>query len=139
MKKNFWLAFDLKYGNYVAVKIIKISFDEILIDDIQIDFLKKMCKYNLSPEWIKRLKEYYKNDNYILSELNLEEHTNIIQLLNYFIFEGENSEEKFLCNIYEITGITLQNLLNKFLKKNKNRVGVGAFLFPMCVSSLEKF
>ena len=130
MKKNFWLAFDLKYGNYVAVKIIKISFDEILIDDIQIDFLKKMCKYNLSPEWIKRLKEYYKNDNYILSELNLEEHTNIIQLLNYFIFEGENSEEKFLCNIYEITGITLQNLLNKFLKKNKNRGGGGGILLP---------
>ena len=130
MKKNFWLAFDLKYGNYVAVKIIKISFDEILIDDIQIDFLKKMCKYNLSPEWIKRLKEYYKNDNYILSELNLEEHTNIIQLLNYFIFEGENSEEKFLCNIYEITGITLQNLLNKFLKKNKNRGGVGGIPLP---------
>ena len=130
MKKNFWLAFDLKYGNYVAVKIIKISFDEILIDDIQIDFLKKMCKYNLSPEWIKRLKEYYKNDNYILSELNLEEHTNIIQLLNYFIFEGENSEEKFLCNIYEITGITLQNLLNKFLKKNKNRGGGGGIPLP---------
>ena len=130
MKKNFWLAFDLKYGNYVAVKIIKISFDEILIDDIQIDFLKKMCKYNLSPEWIKRLKEYYKNDNYILSELNLEEHTNIIQLLNYFIFEGENSEEKFLCNIYEITGITLQNLLNKFLKKNKNRGGSGGIPLP---------
>lgn len=130
MKKNFWLAFDLKYGNYVAVKIIKISFDEILIDDIQIDFLKKMCKYNLSPEWIKRLKEYYKNDNYILSELNLEEHTNIIQLLNYFIFEGENSEEKFLCNIYEITGITLQNLLNKFLKKNKNRDGGGGIPLP---------
>ena len=130
MKKNFWLAFDLKYGNYVAVKIIKISFDEILIDDIQIDFLKKMCKYNLSPEWIKRLKEYYKNDNYILSELNLEEHTNIIQLLNYFIFEGENSEEKFLCNIYEITGITLQNLLNKFLKKNKNRGGCGGIPLP---------
>ena len=130
MKKNFWLAFDLKYGNYVAVKIIKISFDEILIDDIQIDFLKKMCKYNLSPEWIKRLKEYYKNDNYILSELNLEEHTNIIQLLNYFIFEGENSEEKFLCNIYEITGITLQNLLNKFLKKNKKRGGGGGIPLP---------
>ena len=130
MKKNFWLAFDLKYGNYVALKIIKISFDEILIDDIQIDFLKKMCKYNLSPEWIKRLKEYYKNDNYILSELNLEEHTNIIQLLNYFIFEGENSEEKFLCNIYEITGITLQNLLNKFLKKNKNRGGGGGIPLP---------
>lgn len=130
MKKNFWLAFDLKYGNYVAVKIIKISFDEILIDDIQIDFLKKMCKYNLSPEWIKRLKEYYKNDNYILSELNLEEHTNIIQLLNYFIFEGENSEEKFLCNIYEITGITLQNLLNKFLKKNKNRGEGGGIPLP---------
>ena len=130
MKKNFWLSFDLKYGNYVAVKIIKISFDEILIDDIQIDFLKKMCKYNLSPEWIKRLKEYYKNDNYILSELNLEEHTNIIQLLNYFIFEGENSEEKFLCNIYEITGITLQNLLNKFLKKNKNRDGGGGIPLP---------
>lgn len=130
MKKNFWLAFDLKYGNYVAVKIIKISFDEILIDDIQIDFLKKMCKYNLSPEWIKRLKEYYKNDSYILSELNLEEHTNIIQLLNYFIFEGENSEEKFLCNIYEITGITLQNLLNKFLKKNKNRGGGGGIPLP---------
>ena len=121
LKKNFWLSFDLKYGNYVAIKIKKISIDEITLNDIEIDFLKKMCKYNFSPEWLKRLKEYYKKDDYILSELNFEEHTNIIQLLNYFIYEGENNEEKYFCRVYEITGITLQNLLNKFRKKNKNK------------------
>ena len=119
LKKNFWLSFDLKYGNYVSIKIIKINYDET-IDDIEINFLKKIYKYNFSPEWLKRLNEYYKKDNYILSELNFEEHTNIIQLLNYFIYESINNEEKYFCNIYEITGITLQTLLNKFCHKNKN-------------------
>ena len=42
-------------------------------------------------------------------------------MLNYFIYESVNKEEKYFCKIYEITGMTLQNLLNKFRKKNKNK------------------
>ena len=42
-------------------------------------------------------------------------------MLNYFIYESVNKEEKYFCYIYEITGMTLQNLLNKFRKKNKNK------------------
>ena len=42
-------------------------------------------------------------------------------MLNYFIYETINKKEKYFCNIYEITSMTLQNLLNKFHKKNKNK------------------
>ena len=66
------------------------------------------------------MKEYYKNDSYILSEINFEEHTNIIQMLNSFMYKEENSENVYLCNVYEITGISLQNIFDKY--KNKNKV-----------------
>ena len=118
-KKNFFLAFDLKFGTYVALQIRNISYEEIDIDDNEINFLKKIYKKNFSEEWIASLKEYYKNNDYILSELIYEEHTNIIQMLNYFIYEEENSDEKYLCNVYEIMGISLQNFFDNYFKKNK--------------------
>ena len=120
MKNDFWLAYDIKYGNYVSIKIKNISLNEITNENLEIDFLKKIYKHNFSQEWIKSLKEYYKNDSYILSEINFEEHTNIIQMLNSFMYKEENSENVYLCNVYEITGISLQNIFDKY--KNKNKV-----------------
>ena len=61
LKNNFWLAYDIKYGNYVSVRIKKISSEESN-EQLEIDFLKKIYKHNFSEEWIKPLKEYYKND-----------------------------------------------------------------------------
>ena len=120
MKNDFWLVYDIKYGNYVSIKIKNISLNEITNENLEIDFLKKIYKHNFSQEWIKSLKEYYKNDSYILSEINFEEHTNIIQMLNSFMYKEENSENVYLCNVYEITGISLQNIFDKY--KNKNKV-----------------
>ena len=120
MKNDFWLAYDIKYGKYVSIKIKNISLNEITNENLEIDFLKKIYKHNFSQEWIKSLKEYYKNDSYILSEINFEEHTNIIQMLNSFMYKEENSENVYLCNVYEITGISLQNIFDKY--KNKNKV-----------------
>jgi len=120
LKNDFWLAYDIKYGNYVSIKIKNISLNEITNENLEIDFLKKIYKHNFSQEWIKSLKEYYKNDSYILSEINFEEHTNIIQMLNSFMYKEENSENVYLCNVYEITGISLQNIFDKY--KNKNKV-----------------
>ena len=120
MKNDFWLVYDIKYGNYVSIKIKNISLNEITNENLEIDFLKKIYKHNFSQEWIKSLKEYYKNNSYILSEINFEEHTNIIQMLNSFMYKEENSENVYLCNVYEITGISLQNIFDKY--KNKNKV-----------------
>ena len=120
MRNDFWLAYDIKYGNYVSIKIKNISLNEITNENLEIDFLKKIYKYNFSQEWINSLKEYYKNDAYILSEINFEEHTNIIQMLNSFMYKEENSENVYLCNIYEITGISLKEIFDKY--KNKNKV-----------------
>ena len=122
LRNNFWLAYDIKYGNYVSIKIKKISSEENN-EQLEIDFLKKIYKHNFSEEWIKSLKEYYKNDEYILSEINFEEHTNIIQMLNSFMYkEEENSVDIYLCNIYEILGDSLQDVFDKYKNKNINNI-----------------
>ena len=87
--------------------------------------MKKIYKYNFNKEWIKALKEYYKEDKYILSEINTEEHTNIIQMLNSFIYKDENIEDPYLCNVYEITGISLQKFFDKYRNKNNNNKNKG--------------
>ena len=125
LRNNFWLAYDIKYGNYVSIKIKKISSEENN-EQLEIDFLKKIYKNNFSQEWIQSLKEYYKNDEYILSEINFEEYTYIIQMLNNFMYkEEENSEDIYLCNIYEILGNSLQNVLDKYKNKNTNNINKG--------------
>ena len=68
MKNDFWLAYDIKYGNYVSIRIKNISLNEITNENLEIDFLKKIYKHNFSQEWIKSLKEYYKNDSYLCTK-----------------------------------------------------------------------
>ena len=47
LRNNFWLAYDIKYGNYVSIKIKKISSEENN-EQLEIDFLKKIYKHNFS-------------------------------------------------------------------------------------------
>ena len=118
LKNNFWLCFDLRYGNYVSIKIKNISYGDIDNEDIEINFLKKIFKKNFDEDWMQSLKKYYKNNSYILSQINFEEHTNIIQMLNSFIYKEENNEDIYLCNVYEIICISLQNFFDKYHKNN---------------------
>jgi serine/threonine-protein kinase SRPK3 len=80
--------------------------------------LKKIFKKNFDEDWMQFLKKYYKNNSYILSQINFEEHTNIIQMLNSFIYKEENNEDIYLCNVYEIMCISLQNFFDKYHKNN---------------------
>ena len=125
MKNKFWLCFDLRYGNYVSIKIKNISFGDIDNEDIEINFLKKIFKKNFDERWLQSLKKYYKNNSYVLSQINFEEHTNIIQMLNSFIYKEENNEDIYLCNVYEIMGISLRNFFDKYHKKNYNNKNKG--------------
>ena len=118
LKNKFWLCFDLRYGNYVSIKIKNISYGDIDNEDIEINFLKKIFKKNFDEDWMQSLKKYYKNNSYILSQINFEEHTNIIQMLNSFIYKEENNEDIYLCNVYEIICISLQNFFDKYHKNN---------------------
>ena len=124
LKNNFWLCFDLRYGNYVSIKIKNISFGYIDNENLEINFLKKIFKKNFDEDWVQSLKKYYAKNPFILSQINFEEHTNIVQMLNSFIYKEDNNEDIYLCNVYEIMGISLQNFFNKYNKKinsNKNK------------------
>ena len=87
LKNNFWLCFDLRYGNYVSIKIKNITFGYIDNENLEINFLKKIFKKNFDEDWVQSLKKYYAKNPYILSQINFEEHTNIVQMLNSFIYK----------------------------------------------------
>ncbi len=108
-----WLAHDIKYGNYVAIKMKK--NDSNFIDDFydEIEILQKISNNNFDQDWLKTLKEYHKDEPLILSELDTFEHTQVIQLLNTFIHYSKNNT-KYLCLVYEIMGINLLELIKRY-------------------------
>ena len=127
LSENLWLSFDLKYGTHVAIEIKKIEDDEKFSeskDKKEINFLKKLSKFNFDPEWIESLKIYYKNNENIINKLSIEENTNVIQLLNYFIIPNINEDEKYLYKVYEILGQSLQNFLDEYKNKNNKNKGI---------------
>ena len=46
-------------------------------------------------------------------------------MLNSFLYKEENTDILFLCNVYEITGMTLQNFFDKYNRKNINNINKG--------------
>ena len=56
-----WMAKDFKFNTYVAIKIQKSAphYLEAAYDEVEI--LQTVARNATNPEWIKSLKEYYKN------------------------------------------------------------------------------
>ena len=113
-KDNFssnWLALDIKYQNYVSIKI-KNNEDKYINDkNNEIDILEEIGKHNFDKDWIKSLEEYHKDEPLILNELENIEHSKIIQLLNTFVYDGH------LCMVFEIMGNSLLELIKAYNKK----------------------
>ncbi len=53
-----WLAKDFKYGNYVAVKIMKSSPHYLEASYDEVEILQKVANKAYDPEWIKSLRNY---------------------------------------------------------------------------------
>ena len=107
-----WLALDNNNGSYVAIKVQK--SDERYIQGAydEIEILQAMAKKNFDKEWINSLKEYYKDDEEKLKELETVEHTQIVQLLNSFIHKGQNG--KHFCMVFEVMGVTLLEIIKRY-------------------------
>ena len=107
-----WLALDNNNGNYVAIKVQK--SDERYIQGAydEIEILQALAKKNFDKEWIKSLREYYKDDEETLKELEKVEHTQVVQLLNSFIHNGQNG--KHFCMVFEVMGVTLLEIIKRY-------------------------
>ena len=108
-----WLAHDIKYGNFVAIKIKRIDFTYIDEYYDEIEILQEIGNNNFDKDWIKDLKEYHKDTPLILTEIENIEHSQIIQLLNTFIHYREKNR-KYLCIVYEIMGVNLLELMKRY-------------------------
>ena len=108
-----WLAHDIKYGNFVAIKLKHI--DSTYIDNLydEVEILQDIGNNNFDKDWLKALKEYHKDDPLILTEIETIEHTKVIQLLNTFIHYNEKNI-KYLCLVYEIMGVNLLELIKRY-------------------------
>ncbi len=107
-----WLAKDLKYDSFVAIKIQKSSqhYIEAAYDEVEI--LQEVAKYVNTPDWEKSVKEYWKGQpEKMKNGINLD-HTQVIQLLNSFIYHGPNG--KHFCMVFEILGVTLLEIIKRY-------------------------
>ena len=107
-----WLALDSKYGNYVAIKIQKSEERYIWAAYDEVEILQELAKHNFDREWIKSLKEYYKNEPEKLKNIEKHENSHVVQLLNSFIYHGQNG--KHFCMVFEVMGVTLLELIKRY-------------------------
>ena len=107
-----WLALDSKYGNYVAIKIQKSEERYIWAAYDEVEILQELAKHYYDKEWIDSLKEYYKNEPEKLKNIEKNENSHIVQLLNSFIYHGQNG--KHFCMVFEVMGVTLLELIKRY-------------------------
>ena len=107
-----WLALDSKYGNYVAIKIQKSEERYIWAAYDEVEILQELAKHNFDKEWLNSLKEYYKDEPEKLKNLEKNENSHVVQLLNSFIYHGQNG--KHFCMVFEVMGVTLLELIKRY-------------------------
>ena len=107
-----WMALDTKYKNYVAIKIQKSAQQNINTAYDEVEILTEIEKHINDEKWIKELNKYWENEPEKLKKGNIKDHTQILHLLNSFIYHGQNG--KHFCLVFEIMGMTLSNIIKKF-------------------------
>jgi serine/threonine-protein kinase SRPK3 len=107
-----WLAKDLKYNTFVAIKIQKSAqhYLEAAYDEVEI--LQELEKHNYDPEWEESVKEYWKDVPNKVQHGIERDHSQVVQLLNSFIHHGPNG--KHFCMVFEIMGVTLLEIIKRY-------------------------
>ena len=101
-----WLAKDLQYGCFVAIKIQKSAqqYLEAAFDEVEI--LEQVSTKWKTDEWKKSYAKYEKTQ-----EINSDS-CYCIQLLNSFIHSGSNG--KHFAMVFEIMGVTLLEIIKRY-------------------------
>ena len=107
-----WMAIDTKYKNYVAIKIQKSAQQNINIAYDEVEILTEIEKHINDEDWIKSLNKYWEDNPERLKNGNFKDHTQILHLLNSFIYHGQNG--KHFCLVFEIMGMSLADIIKKF-------------------------
>ena len=107
-----WLAFDIKHGNYVCIKIQKSDQRYINAAYDEVEILQELAKHNFNKEWLESLKEYWKDQPEKIKDLDVMEHTQTVQLLNSFLYAGIHG--RHFCMVFEIVGVTLLELIKRY-------------------------
>ena len=106
------LALDIKYGTYVAIKIQKSAQQYIDAAYDEVEILQELEKHNFDKEWIKSLNLYWKDEPNKFKNGFKRDHSQVVQLLNSFIFFGQNG--RHFCMVFEIMGVTLLEIIKKY-------------------------
>ena len=103
-----WLARDVKYGTYVAIKVQKSAshYLEAAFDEVEI--LQKAVKHAHDPRWIKDLHEIYGPDK---TEFGVDD-CHVVQLLNAFIYQGPYG--RHFCMVFEVLGVNLLEIIKRY-------------------------
>lgn len=103
-----WLARDIKYNTYVAIKIQKSAahYLEAAFDEVEI--LQKAVKHSMDDEWLNDLKAFYKGRKIDFGRDNC----HVVQLLNAFIYTGDYG--RHFCMVFEILGVNLLEIIKRY-------------------------
>jgi len=107
-----WLSLDVKYNNYVCIKIQKSAQQYIDSAYDEVELLQELDKHNFESEWIESLNLYYKDDLNRIKNGIKRDHSNVVQLLNSFIYHGQNG--KHFCLVFEIMGVNLMEIIKRY-------------------------
>ena len=107
-----WLAFDKKFKNYVAIKIQKSDKNCIEAAYDEVEILQELEKHNTEPKWVESIKKYWADQPEKIKNGVTTHHSQIVQLLNSFIFRGPNGNH--FCMVFEIMGVTLLDLIKRY-------------------------
>ena len=107
-----WMALDTKHKNYVAIKIQKSAQQNINAAYDEVEILTEIEKHINDEDWIKSLNKYWEDNPEKIKKGNNKDHTQILHLLNSFIYHGQNG--KHFCLVFEIMGMSLADIIKKF-------------------------
>ena len=107
-----WMALDTKHKNYVAIKIQKSAQQNINAAYDEVEILTEIEKHINDEDWIKALNKYWEDEPEKIKKGNIKDHTQILHLLNSFIYHGQNG--KHFCLVFEIMGMSLADIIKKF-------------------------
>ena len=107
-----WLARDIKFNTYVALKVQKSAknYMEAAYDEVEI--LDVIAKNTEHEEWIKSLIYYNKDTPDLLKKGAISEHCHNVMLLNSFQHYGPNGLHFIM--VFEILGVNLLEIMKRF-------------------------
>ena len=106
-----WLARDIQYNTFVALKIQRSASHYLVAAFDEVEILDQAASYWIKPAWLNALKTYYKNEPEKLANITGND-CHCVQLLNYFLHHGAHG--KHFVMVFEILGVNLLEVIKRY-------------------------